>query len=83
MAEWDELDEEDYQKDLERFDKLVEQYDQDIQGSELQGMEMRANHYLAQGRKSTKSERRLSKDLLKCVRWIQRETYIVEGAYNE
>lgn len=83
MSEWDEFDEQDYQKDLKEFDKFVEIMENrqiDISFNKLQSMEMRANYFLNRRRKSTKSERRLSKDVLTCIAWIKREINYSKGA---
>ena len=73
MSEWDEEFDNNYQKENERFDKLMELTQFDITFPQFQGMEMRANEFLHRGRKSSKQERRLAKDLLKCINWIKRE----------
>jgi hypothetical protein len=73
MSEWDEDLDDDYQKENERFERLIEQSHIDIQVPEFRGMEDRAKFYLGQGRKSSKSERKLARDLIKCVNWIKRE----------
>ena len=54
----------------------------DISIETLGSMRDRANFYLTCA-SSTKSERKLSKDLLRAVRWIEREANIISGGNND
>ena len=46
MNKWDKDFDSDYQKENERFDRLMEQQAVNLHKNELHGMEMRANYYL-------------------------------------
>lgn len=53
----------------------IVQKDADIYGNDMIAMRQRADHYLTSG---TKAERRLAKDLLRCLNWMDREIFALQ-----
>lgn len=49
--------------------------DADIYGCDMVSMRQRANHFAQHG---TKSERRLAKNLLSCLNWMDREIFALQ-----
>jgi hypothetical protein len=47
----------------------------DIYGNDMIGMRQRANHFLANG---TKAEKKLAKNLLACLNWMDREIFALQ-----